>query len=374
MLMMEEGANITAAPKIKAVQIRAVLVPLRRPVIAGIGRFDHWPLILVDVELQGDIRGQAYVSPYRAGAVKAVVAELHDLADGLAGAPAAPIDLFAKAYRDLNVIGVAGISTIATAALDMAIWDALAKDAGKPLAVLLGGTIGPIRAYNSNGLWRHDISTLEQEARNLADEGGFTAMKLRLGNVHLRDDLAAIDAVRQGIGRDMDLMVDFNQALGFADALRRCHELDETGLYWFEEPIAYDNLRGYSELAAKIRTPLQMGENHYGARDLLNFVEARGVHYAMGDLMRIGGVTGWMRTAAVAAAAGIQFSNHLYPEIGAHLLRVTPSANWLEYVDWASPILAEPVIPVNGTVTPSDKPGTGVAWDEKAVEKYALAL
>lgn len=364
---------VAATPAvIKAVRVRAVLAPLRRPVIAAIGRFDQWPLVLVDVVRSDDVVGGAYLAPYRAGATAAIVAELRDLSAALAGHPAAPGDVFAAGGKALNVIGVAGVSTIALAGLDMALWDALAKAAGQPLAQLLGGTVGPVRAYNSNGLWRHDAASLVQEARDLAAEGGFTAMKLRLGAEHLKDDLAAIAAVREGVGADVDLMVDFNQALGLGDAIRRCHELDDQGLYWFEEPIAYDNVRGYAELAGKVRTPLQMGENYYGPRDLLTFLEARAVHYAMGDMMRIGGVTGWMRAAAVAGAADVQFSNHLYPEIAAHLLRVTPSAHWLEWVDWASPILAEPLVPQGGLVTASARPGTGVAWDEAAVARYEV--
>jgi len=302
------------------------------------------------------------------------VAELRDLAQSLIGKPAAPFDAFDGAARQLNVIGLSGVSVIATAAIDMALWDGLAKEAGKPLVEYLGGSVGPVRSYNSNGLWRHEISTLAEEAKALAFEGGFTAMKLRLGNEHVKDDLAAIAAVRDGVGRDIDLMVDFNQALGLGDAIRRCHELDEEGLYWFEEPITYDNVRGYAELAGKVRTPLQMGENYWGPRDLLTFLQAGGVHYAMGDLMRIGGVSGWLRAAAIAGAAGIQFSNHLYPEIASHLLRVTPSAHWLEWVDWAVPILANPLEPKNGTVTPPSRPGIGVDWDEKAVERFAIKI
>lgn len=351
-----------------------MLVPLRRPVIAGIGRFDNWPLVLVDVETSGGIVGQAYVAPYRPSAVPTVVAAIEDLSTTLIGEVLAPARMFDTELKALNVVGVSGISVIATSALDMALWDALAKEAALPLSELLGGSIGEVRAYNSNGLWRHEVSTLAQEARDLATEGGFTAMKLRLGNEHLAVDLAAIHTVRDGVGFDIDLMVDFNQALGLGDAIRRCHELDDEGLYWFEEPVAYDNVRGYSQLASKVRTPLQMGENYYGARDLLTFLEGGGVHYAMGDLMRIGGVTGWMRTASVAAAAGVQFSNHLYPEIAAHLLRVTPSAHWLEWVDWAAPILADPLRPTNGTVTAPNRPGIGMSWDEKAVDRYAIRL
>ena len=354
--------------------VRAVVVPLRHPIIAAIGRFDHWPLVLVDVEFAGGVVGSSYISPYRAKSLPVVVAELRDLLDGLTGRDIAPGDAFRETLASLNVVGVAGVSTIAVSAIDMALWDALAKAAGLPLAGLLGGSVGPVRAYNSNGLWRHEVSTLASEAKALVEEGGFTALKMRLGSVHLRDDLAAIDAVRQGIGDDVDLMVDFNQALGLGDAMRRCHELDEQNLYWFEEPIAYDNLRGYAQLAQKVRTPLQAGENYYGARDLLKFLDSGGVHYAMGDLMRIGGVTGWMQTAGVAAAAGIQFSNHLYPEFAAHLLRVTPTAHWLEWVDWACPVQANPVQPQAGTLTAPDQPGAGLVWDERAVKKYAVHI
>lgn len=359
---------------LKEVRARAVLVPMRRPVIAGIGRFDRWPLVLVDIEMTNGIVGRSYVAPYRTSAVSAVLSELNDLDAVLAGKTAAPFDAFEAATKVLNVVGVTGISTIATSAIDMAIWDALAKQAGQPLAVFLGGTTGPVRSYNSNGLWRHEIGTLAAEARALQQEGGFSAMKLRLGHEHLKDDVAAIQAVREGVGTDVDLMVDFNQALGLGDAIRRCHELDDAGLYWLEEPIAYDNVRGYAQLAHQVRTPLQMGENYYGARDLFTFLSAGAVHYAMADLMRIGGVTGWLRAAALAGAAGVQLSNHLYPEISAHLLRVTPTAHWLEWVDWANPILKEPLEPKHGRLTAPDRPGIGIEWNEEAVGKYAIRI
>jgi mandelate racemase len=363
---------IMAQAILRSIRVRAVNVPLRRPVIAAIGRFDHWPLVLVDIETTDGVVGHSYVAPYRAAAVPAIVRELNDVAAILTGKPIAPFDMFEGDLKALNVVGVTGISMIVASAIDMAAWDTLAKAAGLPLAQFLGGTLGPVRAYNSNGLWRHDVSTLAAEAKALAEEGGFRAMKLRLGNEHAVDDIAAIRAVREGVGEGIDLMVDFNQALGLGDAIRRCHELDEMGLYWFEEPIAYDNIHGYAQLAQKVRTPLQMGENYYGPRDLFTFLSAGGVHYAMADLMRIGGVSGWMRAASIAAAAGVQLSNHLYPEIAAHLMRVTPTAHWLEWVDWANPVLAEPIVPERGLVRPSSGPGTGVSWDEAAVSKYLV--
>src|SRR4029434_842664 len=134
---------------------------------------------------------------------------------------------------------------------------------------------------------------------------------------------------------DLKLMVDFNQGLTLGDALRRCHALDDQGLYWFEEPITYDNLAGYAQLARELDTPVQLGENFYGPRDLYQALEMRAGDYVMPDLMRIGGVSGWLRAVTIAGAAGGQVSTHLYPEVAAHLMRVTEAAHWLEWADWA---------------------------------------
>ena len=127
------------------------------------------------------------------------------------------------------------------------------------------------------------------------------------------------------------------QGLSLGDALHRCHELDDQGLYWLEEPIAYDNLAGYAQLTRELKTPIQLGENFYGPRALFQAVSADAGKYMMPDLMRIGGVTGWLRAAAIAGAAGIELSTHLYPEVSAHLMRVTETAHWLEWQDWADP-------------------------------------
>lgn len=358
--------------RIKNAVVRAVVVPLRRPVIADIGKFDQWPLILTDIELDNGVVGISYIAPYRASAVPSIVAEIQDIVKQLSGR-AEPVDAFQVAQKSLNVVGVSGVSTLATSAIDMALWDAAAKQVGLPLACLLGGSVGPVRTYNSNGLWRHSVDTLGQEAKDLLAEGGFSAVKLRLGNEHLEQDLAAINAVREAVGNHIDIMVDFNQALGLGDAVRRCCDLDDQGLYWLEEPILYNNVIGYAELAKRVSTPIQMGENFFGERDLMNFVRAEAIHYVMPDLMRIGGITGWLRTSGVASAAGIQMSNHLYPEICAHLLRVSPTAHWLEFVDWASPILAEPLEPKSGQVSALNQPGIGISWNEEAIAKYSVA-
>jgi mandelate racemase len=286
----------------------------------------------------------------------------------------APLDSFQNNRRALNLVGYEGVTLIAVSGIDMAVWDALAKAAGMPLAVLLGGTLGSVPAYNSNGLWLTDVATLAQEAEELVAEGGFKGLKLRLGRDHLEDDLAAIREVRRGAGDDVKLMVDFNQGLALGAALDRCHALDDQGLYWFEEPIVYDNLSGYVQLTRELETPVQLGENFYGPRDLYEAVRAGAGDYMMPDLMRIGGVSGWLRAAPIAAAAGIQVSTHLYPEAAAHLMRVTETAHWLEWQDWADPILKKPFAVNDSHLEIPCLPGVGIEWDEDAVERYSYEL
>lgn len=356
---------------VKSVRARPVLVPLKRPIVSRVGLFHDWPLILIDLETNEGIVGCSYLEPYLKQSARYIIPAILDLADAASGLPLAPFDGYRRGIGSLHLVGREGISMIAVAGLDMAAWDALAKAADMPLAAYLGGTTGTVPAYNSNGLWLTPIGELGAEAAQLVEEGSFSALKLRLGRDNLEADLAAIAAVRDAVGKDIKLMCDFNQGLSLGDALLRCHALDDQGLYWFEEPITYDNIPGYTQLARELKTPLQLGENFYGPRQLYRAVLAAAADYVMPDMMRIGGVSGWLRAAAIASAAGIPMSTHLYPETAAHCMRVTDTAHWLEWQDWADPVLQEPFIIENGHIHVPDRPGQGIAWDEKAVARFA---
>jgi mandelate racemase len=197
-------------------------------------------------------------------------------------------------------------------------------------------------------------------------------VKLRLGHATLEADLAAVQAVRARVGEDVALMVDYNQALSVAEARRRGRALDREGVYWIEEPVRHDDLGGCAELARELASPLQIGENFSGPEAMAEALRLRACDFVMPDLARIGGVTGWMRAAALASSAGVEMSSHLYPELSAHLLAATPTAHWLEYVDWADAILAEPLRIVEGNAIVSARPGAGLAWNEDAVQQYRL--
>jgi mandelate racemase len=360
---------------LKGLRARPVVLKLERPIVARIATITDWPLILIDLDTEEGITGRSYLEPYAVKAMRYLIPALEDLAELLKGRPLAPFELFDAARKSLHFVGYEGLSMIAVSGLDMAAWDALAKAAGMPLCVFLGGTAGPLRAYNSNGLWLQAPAALGPEAVELCAEGGFEALKLRLGRDRPRDDIAAIEAVRRAVGEDVKLMVDFNQGLDLADALERCHQIDDLGLAWIEEPIVYDNFDGCAQLAAELRTPLQIGENFYGPRDLHKALQMKACDLVMPDFMRIGGVTGWLRAAAIAGAAGIPMSTHLYPEVAAHVMRVTESAHWLEWQDWADPILQRPFDIRGGLYyVPEDLPGVGLDWNEDAVAANLVDL
>lgn len=229
-----------------------------------------------------------------------------------------------------------------------------------------------MRAYNTTGLWLSPIKTLGAEARALVTQGGFKALKMRLGRATVEEDLLAIRSIRDAVGPGIHLMSDFNQSLTYAGALHRLRALDDQGLYWFEEPVVYDQPQRCADLTRQIKTPVQIGENIYGPHGFYQSVVAGTADLYMPDLMRIGGVTGWMRAAAIAAAAGLPLSSHLYATVSSQLLRASETADWLEWSDWADPILARPCEVTDGVVTVPGLPGNGIEWNEAAVTKYAI--
>jgi mandelate racemase len=355
---------------LESIEVRAVSIPMRRPIVSKVGAYPEWPFILIDVKTKEGIIGRSYLEPYLKDAIRYIGPAMLDLAESFKGSPLAPLDLYQRSMGRLHLLGRQGVTLIASAGIDMAIWDILAKAAGLPLAELLGGSVGPVRAYNTNGLWLIPLERLQREAEELVAEGGFSGIKIRLGRETLREDLEALKLVREAIGAEIKLMCDFNQGLKLDEALLRCHGLDEQGLYWFEEPVVFDNYAQSAQLTRELKTPVQIGENIYGPRSFFEAVQAQAADFYMPDLMRIGGVTGWMRAAAVAAASGHPMSNHLYPEVSAHLLRATETAHWLEWRDWGNPIIAEPFKVKDGFIEVPHRPGNGIEWNEEAVRRY----
>jgi mandelate racemase len=358
--------------KIASIRVRAVNVPMKRPLQTSTTLVDTAPLLLLDLQTDGGIVGRSYLFSPGKHNVKPIAALVEAMAQMIAGDALAPFDIEKKLRARYSLLGVHNIVLFAMSGIDMAAWDALGQALGHPLARLLGAVPRPIPAYNSKGLGLLKISELTREANELVAEG-FDAVKLRLGRASAAEDLEALRAVKKAIGPQVKLMTDFNQALSVAEAIKRSRMIDdEGGVEWIEEPVRADDFSGCSLVRKEIRTPIQIGENFMGPEQAAQALAAGACDFVMPDAERIGGVTGWMRAAALAQGAGVEMSSHLFPEISVHLLAATPTCHWLEYVDWAAPILEEPCEVNKGFAQPSERPGIGMTWDEEAVKRFAV--
>jgi mandelate racemase len=338
-------------------------------------RITRAPLLLIDLETEEGITGRAYLFCYLRAAAPAMAAMLDEVGRMVAGDRVAPVQLWGKLAQRFMLIGVQGVVRMAMAGLDVAAWDALAMAAGVPLATFLGAKLDakpqPVTAYNSCGLGLMTPAEVADEAEKLL-ACGFRAVKLRLGYPTLKEDLAAVHAVRRRIGDDVALMVDYNQALSVADALERGHALDAESIYWIEEPIRHDDYAGCASLAKALTTSVQIGENFSLPIAMETALAAGAADYVMPDLERIGGVTGWRQAAALAAEHGIKMSSHLFPEVSAHLLAATPTCHFLEYMDWADVLVQEPLRIVDGHALIPERPGNGLVWDQEAVARFRI--
>jgi len=353
---------------IRSVTARAVDAPISRPVKNAFGVIRSAPLVLIDVLTDQGVTGRSYIFGYARLTLKPLVQLISDLGSDLAGKPIAPFDLMALMDAKFRLLGWQGLVGMAVSGLDMAFWDALGQAAGQPLAKLLGGSPRPIRAYDSYGAV--DPATDAAALRHSLEQG-FRGIKIKGGDGDLAHDEHVVKAVRGLIGPDIALMLDFNQSLDPTEAIRRIDRLSAYDLHWIEEPVPAENLSGHAAVRAASAISIQSGENWWFPRGFAEAIAAGASDFIMPDLMKVGGVTGWLRVAGQAEAASIPMSSHLFAEASSHLLAVTPTAHWLEVLDLARAILAEPIEIVDGTVTARGH-GLGLSWNEAAVAKFLV--
>jgi mandelate racemase len=354
---------------IAGVTARPVIAPLVRPVRTAVGTIPSAPLVLIDVNTREGVTGSAYIFAYTPAALLALNRLVVDIGEELTGSAVAPRDVMRHFDRRFRLIGWQGLIGMAVSGIDMALWDALGRAAGEPLVRLLGGSPRRIEAYDSYGAIdpKSDAETLLSSV-----ESGFKAIKIKVGEGNLARDVATIGGVREIVGDDVRLMVDYNQSLEVSEAIRRINELAEFNLHWIEEPVKAEDMAGHAQVRAATKAPIQAGENWWFPSGMASAIALGASDHVMPDLMKIGGITGWMAAVSLAEAAGLPVSSHIFPEASAHVMAVTSTAHMVEWLDLAGAVLSEPIKPADGYITPRG-PGLGLHWDEKAVARFAAA-
>jgi mandelate racemase len=354
---------------IQEVAVRAVDAPLDPPLRNSLNTIARAPLVIAELRMREGVTGNAYVFPYTPMALGATAALVRNIGATLAGRPLAPATLWAELHNGFRILGTEGLVQIALSCLDMAMWDALARAASVPLCRLLGAEPRPVPIYASLRGW--GAAMLAEEAGRAVATLGARAVKFKLGQARLEDDLDTVRAVRAAVGEAVEILVDYNQGLTRSEAERRGLALQNLDVRWLEEPLPVDDDAGLAALRGALLVPVQGGENWWGPKGMARALAAGAVDLCMPDAMKIGGVTGWQQAAALAAAHRVPMSSHIFIEASLQLLPATPTAHLLEHLDVAGPLLRDPFVVAGGMAQPSARPGLGLEWDAAALARWA---
>ena len=322
-------------------------------------------ILFAEIETTGGHKGLGFSYSKRAGG-PGQFAHAKEIAPALIGED--PNDI-AKIWDKLcwagASVGRSGLATQAIGAFDVALWDLKAKRAGLPLAKLLGAHRDSVRCYNTSGGFLH--TPLDQLLVNASAsiKRGIGGIKLKVGQPDRALDLRRVEAVRKHLGEEVPLMVDANQQWDRPTAQRMCRIFEPFNLVWIEEPLdAYDH-EGHAALAAQFDTPIATGEMLTSAAEHWDLIRHRAADYLMPDAPRLGGITPFMKVAALADHAGLMLGPHFAMELHVHLGAAYPREPWVEHFDWLEPLFNERLEIKDGRMLVPTRPGLGVTLSEQ---------
>ena len=371
--------------KITSITTQLVPIPLPSPIVARGGTLDFKRVdnLVVHVDTEDGIRGSSYVWLPGAGvdetiappaAITVVEHMVHAMADLVVGKSVFQYErVWTQMLGRTGFLG-RGIVSLAHSGLDMAIWDAMCKLLGQPLFRLLGSHSEQVPFYSNQllDLWDAPIPKLKEEAARLL-ELGYTDLKMP-GGLHPLEaddwDLQRAAAVREVIGPGIGLMVDVGGRWAPDRLVRLASRVDELKLRWFEDPVSLDEPDLLLRIRQYLKSPIGTGENSFDIRQLRTWIERGCLDVVIFEPMRIGGVTGALKLAAICEAHGIPMAPHTYPELAAQLMSAKPAGVIGEYLSWWRPMLEEPIEIVRGKGTPSSRPGIGIHFDKKFLERF----
>lgn len=273
-------------------------------------------------------------------------------------------------------VGRSGITQMALAAIDIALWDLRAKYFGVPLWKLVGGhKEGSVPSYNTDGGWLNfDQQRLVDEMAGLVARG-WTGVKMKVGKPDPREDLRRVAAVREALGPEIDLMIDVNQKWSTTTAVTWAHRFEEFGIKWLEEPLDPDDVEGHRRLADTTSIPIALGEHVYSRTPFRDFIEHGIVSYVQADVTRLGGITEWLAVAEIALAHHVEVVPHHADmmRVHQHLGAGHPACPMIECIPWLQHLFAEPASIKQGTFIVSETPGASTAFEPEQFARHRVA-
>jgi L-alanine-DL-glutamate epimerase-like enolase superfamily enzyme len=338
---------------------------------ASLYEIEHVELVTVEVETAAGVTGSGFTYTVGHGGAAILALLEHEIAPALTGRDAREVEaIWHDLHARLHFVGSSGVTAVAIAAADIALWDALACEAGLPLYRYLGAHREELPAYASAVNLALTADELVAQMAGYAGEG-FRAVKLKLGR-SLREDADRLRAVREAIGDDCALMVDANMAWDVAEAGRRLRSLEPFGPAWLEEPLPPHDVAGYAALQRATSIPLAAGETLFTPHEFAPYFASGAIRIPQPDVVRLG-VTGWRRVAGASLDHGLPLAPHFVPEIHVHLACAVPNALVLEYLPIFERLLETPLALRDGIARPGASPGHGMRFAAETLEPHRVA-
>lgn len=340
-------------------------IPLPQPLRTAIHIIPSVENVLVEIECDGLV-GSGYAFCFRPGEAAAIRTMVEDLAESLVGTdPSAVRSSWQLMWKQINTIGQSGVGVLAVSALDTALWDLHAQRAGLPLFRMLGGSQTRLPVYATGGWTSQPVEQVIEDGLRHRDDG-FRYFKIKVGSESWRTDVDRLEKLKSAVGDSMEILVDANQRWSVHDAITAGRAFSDCGVYWFEEPIAADDVAGSAAVTAAVDVPLATGETVYAIAGFKPLIEARGADILMPDLMRCGGPTGFLQVTQLAAAHNLPCSSHCFTEVSAHLMSLSPNGIPIESIPgWWDTMFDEAPRVVNGEIVLTDRPGLGITFSDR---------
>ena len=278
-----------------------------------------------------------------------------------------------RMWMETHWVGRGGIVGLGMAAVDIALWDLLAKRAELPLYQILGGARSSVPVYNTDGGWLH--LTEDELVRQSVDyvEQGYKGIKIKVGRDSLYEDIARIFAVRKAIGQEPYLMIDANMKWNAREAIQLACRIEEADIFWFEEPIEADDVVSHVELREKTTIPIAIGETIYNKYVFKEYIAQGAADILQPDAVRVGGISEWMKVAHTAECFGVSVSPHFLMDLHVHLSAAVPHSLFVEYIPSLDPVLSDTLTLNDGHFSPPDRPGHGILFDKQKLAKYQIS-
>ena len=361
--------------KIKSIETAVYSCPLAAPWGDQTHRVSHIELVVAEVASDAGITGTGF--SYSVGVGAKAIQALIDwyLTPKIIGRDIAPRVLWEQMWAELHDVGGGGLSTMAIAAIDIALWDLTAKAAGQPLVETLGQHRGNIPAYASGINLNLTESELEEQVRGWFD-AGYRAVKIKVGKPEVGEDLERLAAVRRIAGANRRVMVDANQGWNVTQAIQAIEAFAPMNLHWVEEPLLADDIQGHARLRRCVTTPIALGENVYNRYQFNEYLTRGACDFVQADVVRVGGITPFLAIASLAQTWNVPMAPHFLCELSGQLLCCIPNGHILEDVDGGSlrelGVLAEDVGVRDGMFTPPTRPGHGIVLDRSKLAQHRL--